>query len=58
MALDIGRVAFEGYCERTNEPYLRWEMLDQSQQDGWRAGAVAVLRYIDSCKSLPDDVEG
>jgi hypothetical protein len=49
MALDIGRVAYTGYCklieERSKEPIILplWETLGQLQQDGWRHAGVAIL---------------
>lgn len=58
MALDIGRIAFEAWSEDIDDQPSKWEALNKKHQDAWRHAAVAVLKYIDSCKDLPDDVDG
>lgn len=63
MAIDIGRVAYESYKDKTDGKkfigielfyLLPWEYLSKIEQDAWRAVGVAVIQYMDDQKL--DDV--
>jgi hypothetical protein len=53
MAIDIGRIAYQAYCENIYDGTccdvmpLDWKDLGKRGQDAWRHAAVAVLQYID-----------
>lgn len=53
MAQDIGRVAYQKYCEvilkgTAPQPHLdKWEDMGKVQQDAWRHAAVEVLQHMD-----------
>lgn len=61
MAIDIGRIAYQEYCQvvltRTiPQPHLdKWEDLGKVKQDAWRHAAVAVLRYIEQEEAKLED---
>lgn len=46
MAIDIGRIAYQAYCDYVNDELDKWEHLGKLEQDGWRHASVAVLKYI------------
>lgn len=67
MALDIGRVTYEGYrkflAEFHKEIVPVWEELSRAQLDAWRHAGCAVIKYLDKeqeslSKNVMDQVEG
>lgn len=46
MAIDIGLIAYNKYCEQAGE-VADWSAVDKVHQDAWRHAAVAVSQYLD-----------
>ena len=49
MAIDIGRIAYEAFCDEVNNDLPTWEEIG-CEQRYWRVAACAVLKHIDQCK--------
>ena len=55
MAIDIGRIFYQKFMEvmfGNPDIFPQWEDIGKVQQDAYRAGAVAVLQYIDEERDL------
>ena len=58
MAIDIGRINYQAYCDQLKDNLPKWEEIGQKQQDAWRHSAVAVLQYIrEAQKQMEEDPE-
>lgn len=55
MAIDIGRIAYQEYCDSLDEELPKWETIGKAKQDAWRSTACAVLRYIDEERKRSDE---
>ena len=54
MAIDIGLIAHNAYLNGSGSKCIcfdrDWADLPKTEQDAWRAAAVAVLQYIDKSR--------
>lgn len=50
MAIDIGLIAYNKYCEQTNREHPPWNTIGKIEQDAWRHAAVAVSQYLEECR--------
>jgi hypothetical protein len=62
MAIDIGLIGYNTYYAALGgvDPsdgrgLLKWNELDKTAADAWRAAAVAILQYIDTERARLED---
>lgn len=57
MALDIGRVAYQGYYDALKgiKVLPKWEDLSQEEANAWRHAGVAVFHYEDEMRKQREE---